>query len=443
MIDPKLFLSDFEGLKKSLSKKNQDPKILDQAAFLLKEQAELQTEVQKQKTERNALTEEIAKLKQNKAPLSEQEEKMRFVRELGQRIQDSDMRLTLLEEKTKEILLRIPNIPEESVPLGKSEKDNVCVKSIGTIPQFSFTPLDHLSLGEKLGGLDSNRAVLMATSRFMISYGAFAQLERALCQFMIDVHTQEHKYLEVNVPFLVNRSALTHTGNLPKFEEDLFKTGVSDKELFLIPTAEVPLTNLHQNEILTDLPRYYVASSACFRSEAGSYGKDTKGMIRTHQFQKVELMKFCDPESSNQELERMLLDAERILQKLGLAYRVMLLCTADMTFGSQKTYDIEVWIPSQNCYREISSCSHLGDFQARRGKIRFKRKATDKAQLVHTLNGSGLALSRTMVAVIENHQTEDGQVWVPEILHPYLKNSPYFTEKEGRLWMSKNSYFAK
>jgi seryl-tRNA synthetase len=307
------------------------------------------------------------------------------------------------------------------VPVGKSAADNAEVRKWGTPPAFDFAPKPHYELGPALGILDFERATRMSGARFAVLTGGGARLSRALIDFMLDVHTREHGYREVAPPFLVNRAALTGTGNLPKFEEDLFKIG-GDWDLFLIPTAEVPLTNLHREEILDgrQLPMNYTAYTPCFRSEAGSYGADVRGLIRQHQFDKVELVKFTTPEQSHEELEKLTRNAETILEKLGLAYRRVLLCTGDMGFASAKTFDIEVWLPSQNTYREISSCSNCEAFQARRAQIKFRPDGTGKAQFAHTLNGSGLAVGRTLIAILENFQQKDGSVVVPEVLRPYV-----------------------
>jgi seryl-tRNA synthetase len=321
----------------------------------------------------------------------------------------------------REILISLPNIPHESVPRGESEADNVEVRRWGTAPQFDFEPKDHVDLGTALGILDLERATKIAAARFAILNGAGARLERALVNFMLDVQTREHGYSETLPPFIVNRNALFGTGQLPKFETDLFKLR-DDRELYLIPTAEVPVTNYHREEILdaSQLPLRWAAYTPCFRSEAGSYGRDTRGIIRQHQFEKVELVKYSVPENSYEELESLTRDAETILQKLGLHYRVVALSTADLGFGSAKTYDIEVWLPSQNAFREISSCSNYEAFQARRAQIRFRRAGGAKPEFVHTLNGSGLAIGRTWIAVLENYQQADGSVLIPEALQPYM-----------------------
>ena len=326
-----------------------------------------------------------------------------------------------MEQQRDARLLTLPNLPHESVPAGKSAADNVEVRRWGTPPALDFTPKPHWELGPALGILDFERATRMSGARFSVLMGAGAKLARALINFMLDVHTREHGYQEVEPPFLVNRAALTGTGNLPKFEPDLFKIA-GDWDLFLIPTAEVPLTNLHREEILDGrtLPLKYTAYTPCFRSEAGSYGADVRGLIRQHQFDKVELVKFAAPEQSHDELEKLTRDAESILERLGLAYRRMLLCTGDMGFASAKTFDIEVWLPSQETYREISSCSNCEAFQARRAQIKFRPDGAGKAQFAHTLNGSGLAVGRTLIGILENYQQKDGSVVVPEALRSYM-----------------------
>ena len=341
------------------------------------------------------------------------------MKELGQVIKDQEAKLKALEEELNAQMLHVPNVPHESVPVGADEHGNQVVKTWGEKPTFLFTPRQHFDIGEKLGLLDFERGVKVACPRFAFSKGALARLERALTAFMIDQHT-ERGYLELLPPYLVSRTSMTGTGQLPKFEDDAFKT-TGSQELFLIPTAEVPVTNFHADEILEGpLPVKYVASSPCFRAEAGSAGKDTRGLIRMHQFHKVEIVKFAPPETSLAELDGLVADACNILEKLKLPYRVSLLCTGDMGFASQKTFDLEVWLPGQNAYREISSCSNFSDFQARRAKVWFRPAPGEKPQLVHTLNGSGLAVGRTVVAILENFQREDGSVALPEVLWPYM-----------------------
>jgi seryl-tRNA synthetase len=342
------------------------------------------------------------------------------MRDVATQIKELDKNLTAKQEQLDNILLGLPNLPHASVPKGKDETDNPVIRTVGVPPEFGFDPKAHWDLGQMLGILDFERAAKITGARFPLYFGAGARLERALINFMLDIHTTSHGYTETLPPFIVNRQAMIHTGQLPKFEEDLFK--LSDWDYFLIPTAEVPVTNIHQGEILDEdiLPLYYTAYTPCFRSEAGSYGKDTRGLIRQHQFNKVELVKFTVPETSYDELESLLADAETILQKLQLPYQVVELCTGDLGFSAAKTYDIEVWMPAQGVYREISSCSNFENFQARRANIRFKRKGQKGTQLVHTLNGSGLAVGRTVAALLENYQQSDGTVVIPDALAPYL-----------------------
>jgi len=324
------------------------------------------------------------------------------------------------EKALQEFLLTVPNLPHASVPKGSDSSENVEVRRWGEIPQFDFEPKPHWDLGEALGILDFKSGAKIAGARFTLYWDLGAKLERALINFMLDLHTREHGYREVLPPFMVNRTAMTGTGQLPKFEEELFK--VEGTEYFLIPTAEVPVTNIHQDEVLEEeaLPLYYTAYTPCFRKEAGSYGKETRGLIRQHQFNKVELVKFTKPENSYDELEKLLSDAEEVLKRLKLPYRVVNLCTGDLGFSASKTYDIEVWLPGQNTFKEISSCSNFEDFQARRAKIRYRISGKSKTEYVHTLNGSGLAVGRTLVAILENYQQADGSVIIPEVLRPYM-----------------------
>ncbi len=358
--------------------------------------------------------------------------KLEEMKTIAEKVKILDAELSEIENKVEEVLLYLPNICHESVPVGVSSEDNVEIRRHGTPLQFSFEPLSHADIGVKLDILDFDRAAKITGARFAVLKGAAARLERALISFMIDVHTMENGYFEVLPPYAVNRDSMRGTGQLPKFEEDLFK--LSPSGYYLIPTAEVPVTNLHRDEILDfeSLPLKYVSFTPCFRAEAGSYGKDIKGLIRLHQFHKVELVKFCVPESSYDEHEKLTADAEKILRKLGLPYRVMALSTGDIGFSAAKCYDLEVWLPSQKAYREISSCSNFEDFQARRAKIRFKRGAKAKPEFVHTLNGSGLAIGRTLVAIIENYQNEDGSVTVPEVLRPYMGGACKIEAFEGR-----------
>jgi len=355
-----------------------------------------------------------------KETLNEIEKKSTESRELSGKIRENKSRLKGIQEDIRQILLTMPNLPHSSVPMGKSEEENKVIRSWGEQPTFSFPVKSHVELGEKLGILDFQRASKIAGTRFSLLIGKGALLERALIWFMLDIHTKEFGYTEVLPPFLVNSDSLVGTGQLPKFKEDLF--AVNNSEYYLIPTAEVPVTNIHRDEILSgdDLPIRYVAYTPCFRSEAGSYGKDTKGMIRQHQFNKVELVKFSLPESSYDELESLTQNAEEILRRLEVHYRVVTLCTSDLGFSAAKTYDIEVWIPSQETYREISSCSNFEDYQARRASIRFKRDKKAKTEFVHTLNGSGLAVGRLVVAILENFQQEDGTIQIPQSLQTYM-----------------------
>jgi len=374
-------------------------------------------EVENLRYQRNTVSEMIAQLKREKKDTSKEIEDMRTV---SQRIKELDNQLQDKESALKELLLVIPNIPHSSVVVGKSSEDNPEIRRWGEVPQFSFQPKHHWEIGEELGILDFDRAAKMTGARFTLYHGLGAKIERVLINFMLDLHTKEHHYREVLPPFIVNKESLTGTGQLPKFEEDLFK--LDSLDYYLVPTAEVPVTNIHQNEILPadSLPLYYTAYTPCFRKEAGSYGRETRGLIRQHQFNKVELVKFTTPETSYDELETLLLDAEEVLKRLKIPYRVVSLCTGDLGFSAAKTYDIEVWLPGQEVFREISSCSNFEDFQARRANIRYKTGVKEKSDYVHTLNGSGLAVGRTVVALLENYQQEDGSVVIPEALRPYM-----------------------
>ncbi len=368
--------------------------------------------------QRNVVSEAIARMKKNGEDAEQQMAKMR---EVGNRIKALEKDLATEETTVGDILMTLPNLPHESVPVGRDESENALLKQEGTLPAFDFEPKAHWDLGQSLGILDFDRAGKITGARFPLYLGAGALLERALINFMLDIHTTEHGYKEVLPPFMVNRQTMTGTGQLPKFAEDLFK--LEGWDYFLIPTAEVPVTNIHQGEILEaeSLPLYYTAFTPCFRSEAGSYGKDTRGLIRQHQFNKVELVKFSLPEHSYEELESLLANAETVLKRLDLPYQVITLCTGDMGFSAAKTYDIEVWMPAQGVYREISSCSNFEDFQARRAGVRFRRKGKKGTELVHTLNGSGLAVGRTVAAILENCQQADGSVRIPEGLRPYMR----------------------
>ncbi|GKT10671.1 serine--tRNA ligase [Desulforhabdus sp. TSK] len=376
-------------------------------------------QVEELKHRRNLASDEISRLKKEKQDASARIDEMR---EVSQEIKGLDQELSTIEQQFRDFLLLIPNTPHASVPIGKDEKDNPVVKTWGNPPALNFEPRPHWEIGESLGILDFERAARMTGARFALYWGMGAALERALITFMLDMHTQHHGYTEVLPPFMVNSTSLLGTGQLPKFKEELFK--LEGRDFFLVPTAEVPVTNIHAGEILEEeeLPKLYTAFTPCFRSEAGSYGKDTRGLIRQHQFNKVEMVKFVQPETSYDALESLLLNAEAILQALNLHYRVVTLCTGDLGFSASKTYDIEVWLPGQNTYREISSCSNFEDFQSRRANIRFRRKGQSKTELVHTLNGSGLAVGRTLVAVLENYQQDDGSVLVPPALRPYMRN---------------------
>jgi len=365
---------------------------------------------------RNSVSDEIAKIKDK----SQAQDKILEMREVSQKIKGMDEELKQLDEELQSFMLTVPNLPDPTTPLGVSENDNVEVRSWGTPRSLDFEAKPHWEIGEELGILDFECGAKITGARFTLYRGAGARLERALISFMLDLHTDSHGYTEVLPPFMVNRDSMTGTGQLPKFEEDLFK--LVDPEFYLIPTAEVPVTNIHRGDILkkSDLPIRYAAYTPCFRREAGSYGKDTRGLIRQHQFNKVELVKFTHPSESAAELEKLTLDAEKVLQLLELPYRVMALCSGDIGFSSAKTYDIEVWLPGQSCFREISSCSTFGDFQARRAGIRFREEEKSKPEFVHTINGSGLAVGRTLVAILENGQQSDGSVVIPAALRPYM-----------------------
>lgn len=392
---------------------------LDIAAFLDLDarRREALTEIEQLRNDRNTQSKEIGNLRKQGVDTAEAQAR---VREMADRISSLEEGVNAVDEEFRQLMAGVPNLPHESVPVGKSADDNAEIKRWGTPRSFDFTPKPHWDLGPALGGMDFDRAAKITGARFVVYTGALARLERALINFMIDTHTGEHGYTECFPPFLVNSASLFGTGQLPKFAEDLFH--IEGTDLWLIPTAEVPVTNLYRDETLAGdtLPLSYCAFSSCFRSEAGSYGRDVRGIIRQHQFQKVELVKFTTPEQSYDEHERLTADAERILELLGLPYRRMLLCTGDMGFSSAKTYDLEVWLPGLGEFKEISSCSNFEDFQARRAGIRT-RAGGDKAVFAHTLNGSGLAVGRTLVAVLENYQQADGSVVVPELLRPYMK----------------------
>jgi seryl-tRNA synthetase len=383
-----------------------------------KDRRELLAELEKLRNMRKTVSSEIAELKKQG---KDAESLILEMRDAGERIKELEKRVAAVEENLQDIVMGIPNLCDDSVPVGRDESENVEVKRWGAVPDFVFDPKPHWEIGEKLDILDFERAAKISGARFALLKGLGSRLERALINFMLDLHTQKHGYVEVLPPFLVNSASMTATGQLPKFEADLFR--ISDWDFYLIPTAEVPVTNIHRDETLPEkqLPIKYCSYTPCFRSEAGSYGKDTRGLIRQHQFDKVELVKFTGPEDSGNELEALLADAEEVLQLLKLPYRVVTLCTGDLGFSATKTYDIEVWMPAQNKYREISSCSNFGDFQARRGGIRYRPRDSRKSSLVHTLNGSGLAVGRTLAAILENFQRSDGTIYIPEVLEPYFE----------------------
>ena len=416
MLDLKFVRSNLEDIKEMIQNRGYD---LDVSHFeALDEQRREQLSVlEALRHRRNTVSDHIATMKKNGQDASKVIAEMKTV---SAEIKEKEKELPNVVEKLQQLLQLIPNIPDPSVPVGKDEKDNPVIRTWGDIRDFPFEPLPHWEIGENLGILDFVRAAKLSGARFALYRGAGAALERALINFMIHIHTTEHAYTEILPPFMVNAASMFGTGQLPKFEEDLFK--VKGRDLYLIPTAEVPVTNMYREEILqeNDLPATYVAYTPCFRSEAGSYGKDTRGLIRQHQFNKVELVKFSKPEDSYHELEKLTQNAEEILKRLQLPYRVVTLCTGDIGFSAAKTYDLEVWLPGQGLYREISSCSNFVEFQARRANIRFTRKGKSGNELVHTLNGSGLAVGRTVVAILENYQREDGSVEIPKALRPFM-----------------------
>ena len=416
MLDVRLIRERPEWVKERLATRGGNYPI-DRLLRLDEERRRLTAEVDGLRHQRKKLSEEIGRLKRAG---KESEELVSRVKELGERIREVEERLRALKEEETRLLLEIPNLPHESVPVGEDEKDNQVVKRWGDLPQFDFKPRPHWEIGVELGIFDFEQAAKITGSRFVVYHGVGALLERALINFMLDLHVHKHGYQEVLPPFIVNETTLIGTGQLPKFKEDLFK--LEEWDYYLIPTAEVPVTNLHRDEILEEevLPLYYTAYTPCFRSEAGSHGRDTRGIIRQHQFNKVELVKITLPETSYRELEDLLLDAEEVLQLLGLPYRVVLLCTGDLGFAAAKTYDLEVWAPGQNRFVEISSCSNCEDYQARRANIRYRPKGGGKPRFVHTLNGSGVAVGRTVMAILENYQQADGSVVIPEALRPYM-----------------------
>ncbi|MFA8439634.1 serine--tRNA ligase [Pueribacillus sp. YX66] len=417
MLDIRRLRENFQEIKATLVHRGEDLSGLDQFEELDRKRRNLIQETERLKKERNEVSKKIAELKRAKKNADEFITEMRNV---GDKIKAFDEELREVEEALQQLLLQIPNVPHESVPIGKDENENVEVRKWGNVRNFSFEPKPHWELAAELDILDFERAAKVTGSRFVFYKGLGARLERALLNFMMDLHADEHGYEEVLPPYLVNRMSMTGTGQLPKFEEDAFK--IREEDYFLIPTAEVPVTNMHRDEILEadDLPKAYTAYSACFRSEAGAAGRDTRGLIRQHQFNKVELVRFVKPEDSYAELETLTGHAEKVLQLLKLPYRVMNMCTGDLGFTAAKKYDLEVWIPSYGTYREISSCSNFEDFQARRAGIRFRRDRNGRPEFVHTLNGSGLAIGRTVAAILENYQQENGTIEIPEVLRPYM-----------------------
>ncbi|MBC6315630.1 serine--tRNA ligase [Listeria grandensis] len=417
MLDVKLLREDFEGVKEKLSHRGEDLGEFEKFGALDTRRRTLIIEVETLKSQRNEVSQEIAQLKREKQDADAKIEEMRVV---GDRIKTFDIELNEIDEKLRNILMAIPNIPHESTPVGETEDDNVEVRKWGEVRTFEFEPKAHWDLGTDLGILDFENAAKVAGSRFVFYKKLGARLERALINFMMDLHATEHGYDEMLPPYMVNRDSMTGTGQLPKFEEDAFL--IEKEDYFLIPTAEVPVTNYHRDQIMNvdDLPQKYTAYSACFRSEAGSAGRDTRGLIRQHQFNKVEMVQFVKPEDSYAALEALTDNAEDVLRRLELPYRVLSMCTADLGFTAAKKYDIEVWIPSGDSYREISSCSNFEAFQARRANIRFRREPGAKPEFVHTLNGSGLAIGRTVAAILENYQLADGSVAIPKALQGYM-----------------------
>ncbi len=418
MLDVKILRNDYDRVKQALANRGKSEDLIANFPSLDGARREKLQEVEILKNRRNTVSGEVAKLKKNR---ENADDLIAEMRQVSDRIKELDEEVRGLETEIDAITMAIPNIPNEEVPVGASEDDNVEIRRVGEPREFDFTPKAHWETAQNLGILDFEAAAKVTGSRFTFYKGLGARLERALINFMMDLHSEEHGYEEMLPPYIVNQDSLYGTGQLPKFEEDLFK--LKDTEYYLIPTAEVPVTNYHRDEILEAdvLPKKYIAYSACFRSEAGSAGRDTRGLIRQHQFNKVEMIKIVHPDHSYDELEQMTANAERVLELLGLPYRVIVLCTADMGFTAAKTYDLEVWLPESGMYREISSCSNVEDFQARRAGIRFRRETKGKPEFVHTLNGSGLAVGRTVAAILENYQQEDGSVVIPEVLQPYMR----------------------
>jgi seryl-tRNA synthetase len=424
MLEIKFVIDNLKLVQESLHKRGQDYG-LDSFLDCDSKRRSILLEVEQLKHQRNRVSEQIAEMKKAKEDATELITQMRAV---SQKVKALDEELSRHEQTLRSVLMELPNLPHSSVPVGQDSEDNTVLRKQGIPPSFDFEPLEHWEIGERLGILDFERAAKIAGARFALYLGAGAKIERALINFMLDVQTKEHGYLEVLPPFMANRASTTATGQLPKFEQDLFK--LEGWDYYLVPTAEVPVTNIHQDEIMDEeeLPKLYAAYTPCFRSEAGSYGKDTRGLIRQHQFNKVELVKFTTPDTSYEELEKLLGDAEAILKRLNLPYQVVVLCTGDLGFSAAKTYDLEVWMSGQQKYREISSCSNFEDFQARRANIRYRRKGKKGTELVHTLNGSGLAVGRTVVAILENFQQRDGSVIIPEALRPYMDGMERISE---------------
>ena len=418
MLDIKRIRSNPEEVKKALKKRHGDFPI-DKVLELDEKRRKILKEVEEMKAKQNQVSKEIPRLKKEG---KDTDHIFAEMRSLSEKIKDLDGEVKAIDEELKNTLLQIPNTPHESVVEGKDDSENVEIRRVGQPRKFDFEPKAHWDIGTDLGILDFERATKITGSRFSLFKGLGARLERAIIQFMLDLHTEEHNYLEIFPPFMVNRDSMIGTGQLPKFEEDMFH--LPSKDYFLVPTAEVPLTNLLRDEIIDekDLPIYYTAYTPCFRQEAGAAGRDTRGLIRNHQFDKVELVKLSRPEDSYEELETLTQNAEEVLKRLGLPYRVVMLCSGDLGFSSAKTYDIEVWMPSYNRYVEISSCSNFEDFQARRANLRYRREDNGKVEFLHTLNGSGLAVGRTFAAILENYQQEDGSVIIPEVLRPYMGN---------------------
>ena len=418
MLDPQLIRNDLNSIAKALDKRgasidtNKIQKIEDKRKAI-------QIKTEKLQADRNLISKEIGEMK---AKGKDTENLLEKVTSIKNQLEKNEEELTAIQQELNELIIVIPNIPHESVPDGSTEEDNQPIREWGEKPSFDFKINDHVDLGESLEQIDFDSATQITSSRFVVMKGQIARLHRALIQFMLDIHISEHGYQEVNVPYLVNTDSCTNTGQLPKFKEDLFH--IKDQDFYLIPTAEIPVTNIVKDKIINDieLPLKFVCHSPCFRSEAGSYGKDTRGMIRQHQFEKVELVQIVQPENSYNVLEELTLNAETILKKLNLPYRVVTLCAGDLGFAAAKTYDIEVWLPSQNTYREISSCSNFESFQARRMKARWRNSKTNKIELLHTLNGSGLAVGRTLIAVMENYQTKNGDITIPDVLQKYMSN---------------------